>query len=139
MAIKLAPPALTKLALPVVVPPAVKAAASELLQLKVGVICVLEESRTVAVIVLLPLCSINEVWFVFSRVKAMDTTGQVMNCTVGLVTPETVVKIPVIPGVFAVTRAWVEVSPLAVVLAVATNVFIRLQLKGPTVEVMSIP
>jgi len=67
----------------------------------------------------------------------MDTTGQVINCTDGLVTPAIVVKILVIPGVTAATRAWPVRSPLAVVLTVATVALKVLQLNGPTVDVMS--
>ena len=50
----------------------------------------------------------------------MDTTGQVINGTVGLVTPATVAKRLVIPGADAVTRALPVVSPLPVVARVAT-------------------
>ena len=54
-------PAFTPPADPVVVPLAVNAAASEVLQVKFGVICVFDESNTVAAMVFVPLASMNEV------------------------------------------------------------------------------
>lgn len=116
-------PGLTDEADPVVpVPVAVNAAASEVLHVRLTpVIAVFDESTTVAVMFFAPLCSINEVWVVFSTVRAMDLTGQVMNCAVGLFTPAAVTKTPVIPGLTAVTRACAGERPLAEVETVATS------------------
>src|SRR6185312_6033424 len=110
-AIIVALPAFADPAVPVVVPVAVNAAASDVLQFRFGVIWVFEESNTVAVMFFEPVVSINEVRFVFSIAKEIDTTGQVVNDTGGLVTPEIVVKILVIPGAAPVTRAWPGRSP----------------------------
>ena len=87
MAIIVALPAFVPAAVPVIVPLAAKAAASEVLQLRFGVICVFDESNTVALMVLLPVVSMNEVWFVFWIDREMETTGHVTNGTEGLVTP----------------------------------------------------
>jgi hypothetical protein len=54
-------PAFTPTADPLVVPLAVNAAASEVLQFKIGVIWVFDESNTVAVMFFVPLASMNEV------------------------------------------------------------------------------
>ena len=86
-----------------------------------------------------PFATMKEVRLVFSTANDMDTTGQVINCTGGLVTPEMLVKIVVIPGVTAVARAWPGRSVLMVLLTVATVWLKLLQANGPTVDVMSIP
>ena len=132
-------PAFVDPAVPVDVPLAVNAAASEVLQVRFCVIWVLDESVTVAVMFRDPFAKMKEVKLVFSTANDMDNTGQVINCTGGLVTPEVVVKIVVIPGVTAVARAWPGRSPLVVLLTVATFALKLLQLNGPTVDVMSIP
>ena len=98
-----------------------------------------EESKTVAAIFVDPLAAVNEVWLVFSNANEMDTTGQVINCTGGLVAPAMVVKIVVIPGATAFTCAWPGSSPVAEVLTVATVALKVFQLNGPTVEVISTP
>jgi hypothetical protein len=81
VAIIVALPAFTNEAVPMSVPPAVNAPASEELHVRVGVICVFEESYTVAVIVLLPVDSIKEVRFEVESptARVIDTTGQVVN------------------------------------------------------------
>ena len=111
-------PAFVDPAVPVDVPLAVNAAASEVLQVRFCVIWVLDESVTVAVMFRDPFAKMKEVKLVFSTANDMDNTGQVINCTGGLVTPEVVVKIVVIPGVTAVARAWPGRSPLVVLLTV---------------------
>src|SRR5882762_8206284 len=116
---------------------AVKAEASEVLQVRgTPVISVFDESVTVAVMTFDPLCSVNEVWVVFSIASEMDWTAQVVNCTGGLFTPAEIATIPVIPGLTAVTRACPGSSPLAVVVRVATAVLRVPQLNGPTLDVM---
>ncbi len=89
--------------------------------------------------VFVPLASTNEVWFVFCIASEMDTTGQVINCTVGLVAPAILAKKLVMPGAAAVIRALPLIRPLPVVARVATVWFRTFQLNGPTVAVISTP
>ena len=70
--------------------------------------------------------------------SAMDCTGQVTKSKGTLLTLETLAKIEVIPGVTAVTWTSPGLSPLALVLTVATLAFWDCQVNTPTVGVISI-
>lgn len=70
--------------------------------------------------------------------RLMDSTGQVSTSIGKLLVAEIPANSLVVPGTLPVTWTWPDCNPSALVFSVITWTFSGVQLKGPTVLVMSV-